>query len=67
VSYDETPWKHVELAQQLGGVPVTFRGQDVASTILAFARECAIKIVVVGKSRQPWFKRIPSATRLVPT
>jgi two-component system, OmpR family, sensor histidine kinase KdpD len=51
--------KHLELAQQLGGIPMTFRGHDVASTILAFAREYAIKIIVVGKSRQPWYKRIP--------
>ena len=49
---------HLELAQQLGGVPMTFRGTDVASTILAFAREYAIKIIVVGKSRQPWYKRL---------
>jgi two-component system sensor histidine kinase KdpD len=50
--------KHLELAQQLGGIPMTFRGQDVASTILAFAREYAIKIIVVGKSMQPWYKRL---------
>ncbi len=30
--------KNLELAQQLGGVPMTFRGPDVASTILSFAR-----------------------------
>jgi len=50
--------KHLELAQQLGGIPMTFRGQDVASTILAFAGEYAIKIIVVGKSRQPWYNRL---------
>jgi two-component system, OmpR family, sensor histidine kinase KdpD len=50
--------KHLELAQQLGGIQMTFRGQDVASTILAFAREYAIKIIVVGKSLQPWYKRL---------
>jgi two-component system sensor histidine kinase KdpD len=49
--------KNLELAQQLGGVPMTFRGPDVASTILAFAREYAIKIIVVGKSRQSWIRR----------
>jgi two-component system sensor histidine kinase KdpD len=50
--------KHLELAQQLGGIPMTFRGQDVASTMLAFAREYAIKVVVVGKSRRPWYRRL---------
>jgi two-component system, OmpR family, sensor histidine kinase KdpD len=49
--------KNLELAQQLGGIPMTFRGPDVASTMLAFAREYAIKIIVVGKSRQPWYKQ----------
>ena len=49
--------KNLELAQQLGGIPMTFRGPDVASTMLAFAHEYAIKIIVVGKSRQPWYKQ----------
>ena len=50
--------KHLELAQQLGGVPMTFRGPDVANTILAFAREYAIKVIVVGKTRQSWLHRL---------
>src|SRR5262249_62330722 len=40
---------HLELAQQLGGVPMTFRGTDVASTSLAFARGYAIKVVRGGE------------------
>ncbi len=55
---------HLELAHQLGGIQMTFRGPDVASTMLAFAREYAIKIIVVGKSRQPWFRRLFSRTIL---
>ena len=54
--------KHLELAQQLGGVPMTFRGQDVAGTIMAFAREYAIKMIVVGKSRRPWYRRLTQAS-----
>jgi two-component system, OmpR family, sensor histidine kinase KdpD len=50
--------KNLELAQQLGGIPMTFRGPDVASTMLAFAREYAIKIIVVGKSQKPWYKQL---------
>lgn len=50
--------KNLELAQQLGGIPMTFRGRDVASTIAAFAKEYGIKVIVMGKSRQPWYKRI---------
>ena len=49
--------KNLELAQQLGGIPMTFRGPDVASTVAAFAREYGIKVIVMGKSRQPWYRR----------
>jgi two-component system sensor histidine kinase KdpD len=50
--------KTLELAQQLGGVPMTFKGRDVASTIAAFAHEYAIKVIVMGRSRQPWYRRL---------
>src|SRR5262249_44263125 len=50
--------KSLELSQQLGGVPMTFRGADVVSTILAFAREYGIRVIVMGKSRQPWYYRL---------
>jgi two-component system sensor histidine kinase KdpD len=50
--------KSLELAQQLGGIPMTFKGPDVASMIAAFAREYGIKVVVMGKSHQPWHRRI---------
>jgi two-component system sensor histidine kinase KdpD len=50
--------KNLELAQQLGGIPMTFRGQDVVSTVLAFAREYGIKVIVMGKSHRPWHRRL---------
>jgi two-component system, OmpR family, sensor histidine kinase KdpD len=50
--------RNLELAQQLGGIPMTFRGPDVVSTILAFAREYGIRVIVMGKSRQPWYRRL---------
>ena len=50
--------KNLELAQQLGGVPMTFRGKDVVSTITAFAREYEIKVVVMGKSHRSWHARL---------
>jgi two-component system sensor histidine kinase KdpD len=54
--------KNLELAQLLGGIPMTFKGRDVASTIAAFAREYAIKVVILGKSHQPWHHRLTHAT-----
>src|SRR5512142_846298 len=50
--------KNLELAQQLGGIPMTFRGPDVASTVATFAQEYGIKVIVMGKSRQPWYRRL---------
>jgi two-component system, OmpR family, sensor histidine kinase KdpD len=50
--------KNLELAQQLGGRPMTFKGPDVVGAILAFAREYQIRIVVLGKSGQPWYRRL---------
>jgi two-component system sensor histidine kinase KdpD len=37
---------------------MTFKGKDVAGTITAFANEYGIKVVIVGKSRQPWHRRL---------
>ncbi len=50
--------KNLELAQQLGGVPMTFRGANVASTMLAFAREYEIRVIVMGRSQRSWLKRM---------
>ena len=55
---------NLELARQLGGVPMTFRGQDVPSTISAFAREYGIRVLVIGKTRQPWYRRLLGTTVL---
>jgi two-component system sensor histidine kinase KdpD len=50
--------KNLELAQQLGGIPMTFKGKDVVSTIQAFAQEYGIKVIVMGKSHRPWHRRL---------
>ena len=47
----------LELVQQLGGTPMTFKGSDVAATVAAFAREYSITHIVMGRSRQPWYRR----------
>jgi len=41
-----------------------FRGPDVASTMWAFAQEYAIKVIVIGKSRRPWFRRLTRGSLL---
>jgi two-component system sensor histidine kinase KdpD len=47
------------LANQLGATVFTFKGSDVADTILRFAREYRVGQVVIGKPRAiPWWKRL---------
>lgn len=45
------------LAHQLGGVPMTFKGSDVPSTISAFVKEYGITHLMVGRSHRPWYRR----------
>ena len=52
-------YKNLELAKQLGGIPMQFKGPDVVSTILAFAKEYGIKVIVVGKSNRSWYPADP--------
>ena len=47
------------LANQLGATVFTFKGQDVADTILRFAAEYRVGQVVIGRPRPvPWYKRL---------
>jgi two-component system sensor histidine kinase KdpD len=46
------------LAQQLGGVTMTFNGPDLARAAAAFVREYGITHVVLGRSRRPWYRRL---------
>jgi len=48
---------NLELAHQLGGVPMTFKGADVVSTIAAFAKEYAITLILLGRTQRPWYNR----------
>ena len=47
------------LANQLGATVFTFKGQDVADTILRFAREYRVGNIVIGRPRPiPWHRRL---------
>jgi two-component system sensor histidine kinase KdpD len=47
------------LANQLGAMVFTFKGQDIADTILRFADEYRVGQVVIGRPRSvSWWKRI---------
>ncbi len=48
---------NLELARQLGGTSLAFKGANLVSTIDAFAKEYGITHIVLGRSRQPWYRR----------
>jgi two-component system sensor histidine kinase KdpD len=58
--YVQTPAEEtLTLAKQLGAMVFTYKGQDVADTILRFAKEYRVGHIVVGNSRpRPLWKRI---------
>jgi two-component system sensor histidine kinase KdpD len=45
------------LAQQLGGVPQTFKGSDVVSTIATFVKEYGVTHILMGRTQRPWYRR----------
>jgi len=46
----------LELARQLGGIPLTFKGDDVAGTIAAFVKEYGITHIILGRTQRPWYR-----------
>jgi two-component system sensor histidine kinase KdpD len=46
------------LALQLDGIPLTFQGPDLPRAVADFAREYGITHVIVGRSQQPWYRRL---------
>ena len=49
---------NMDLARQLGGTSLAFKGPDLVSTIAAFVKEYGITHIVLGRSRQPWYRRL---------
>jgi two-component system, OmpR family, sensor histidine kinase KdpD len=50
--------QHLRLAEQLGAETHTVFGDDVAATVIAFARSRNVTKIVVGKTAQPRWKRL---------
>jgi two-component system sensor histidine kinase KdpD len=48
---------NLALAHQLGGVRMTFKGQEVVSTIAAFVKEYGISQILMGRTLRPWYRR----------
>ncbi|MCE9532718.1 MAG: universal stress protein [Planctomycetes bacterium] len=47
----------LEVAQQLGGIPMPFEGSDFASAVAHFVHEYGITHIVLGRTRRPWYRR----------
>jgi len=48
---------NLELARQLGGASMVFKGTDPVNTIAAFVKEYGITHIVIGRSLRPWYRR----------
>ncbi len=47
----------LDLARQLGGTSLAFKGTDFINTVAAFVAEYGITHVIVGRTRQPFYRR----------
>jgi two-component system sensor histidine kinase KdpD len=48
---------NLDIARQLGGTSLAFKGADLVSTIAAFVKEYGITHIVLGRTRQPLYRR----------
>jgi two-component system, OmpR family, sensor histidine kinase KdpD len=49
---------NIDLARELGAVVVRIKGRDPVAAILEFARSHGIGLIIVGRSQQPWYRRL---------
>jgi len=48
---------NLAVGQQLGGISMTYSGEDFAHAVADFVREYGITHIIVGRSRRPWYRR----------
>jgi len=49
---------NIEKAKELGAEVVRLKGDDPARTLLDFARTHAVERIIVGRSREPWWRQM---------
>jgi two-component system, OmpR family, sensor histidine kinase KdpD len=49
---------NLELASQLGGTSLQFKGTDLVNAIDAFVKEYGVTHIVLGRSGRPWYRRL---------
>lgn len=59
---DATAQRHlhtnIEMARELGAEVVRLKGRDPVTALLDFARSHGVAHIIVGRSNQPWWKRL---------
>lgn len=50
--------RHLQLAERLGAEPVTLVGDRVGQTVVDYARTRNVTKIIVGKTAQPWWRRL---------
>lgn len=50
--------ENIELARELGAEVVRLKGRDPVTSLLDFARSHAVGHLIVGRSHQPWWRRL---------
>lgn len=49
---------NIQLAERMGAEYVKLVGEDIAGTLLAFARQHGVALILVGQSRRSWWQRL---------
>ncbi|WP_257459404.1 sensor protein KdpD [Archangium lipolyticum] len=49
---------NIEMAKELGAEVVRLKGKDPVTALLDFARSHGVGHIIVGRSRQPWWRRV---------
>ena len=49
---------NIELAKELGAEVVRVKGREPVAALLDFARSHGVGHIIVGRSRQPWWKQL---------
>lgn len=54
--------RHLQLAERLDGEPVKLLGDSVGQTLVEYARTRNVTKIIVGKTAQPWWRRLIRTT-----
>ena len=53
-----TSWKTIQKARELGAEVIRLKAEDPVAALLDFARSHGVGHIVIGRSHQPWWRKI---------